>query len=115
MTLDDAIEHAKEAARTCDDKACAAEHAQLAEWLSLLKVYTDTHMAEEVQRARHEMHGWQLEWKREMNRRKELEAENDRLRELCKELYGFAWFEAPTSTERNFAESMKELGIEVSE
>jgi hypothetical protein len=65
----------------------AAEHAQLAEWLSLLKVYTDTHMAEEVQRARHEMHGWQLEWKREMERREELESENARLRELCASMY----------------------------
>lgn len=85
MTLDEAIEHAKEVARTCDDKACAAEHEQLAEWLSLLKVYTDTHMAKEVQRARHEMHGWQLEWKREMERRKELEDESAKLRdELAK-------------------------------
>ena len=33
MTLDDAIEHAKEVARTCDDPECAADHMQLAEWL----------------------------------------------------------------------------------
>ena len=33
MTIDEAIEHAKEVARTCDDVECAAEHIQLAEWL----------------------------------------------------------------------------------
>lgn len=33
MTIDEAIEHAKEVARTCDDSQCAADHAQLAEWL----------------------------------------------------------------------------------
>lgn len=87
MTLDEAIEHAREVERTCEDSRCAAEHSQLAEWLSLLKVYTDTHMAEEVQRARHEMHGWQLEWKREMERREELETENAKLRELVRETW----------------------------
>lgn len=33
MTIDEAIEHAKEVARTCDDGQCAADHIQLAEWL----------------------------------------------------------------------------------
>lgn len=33
MTLDEAIEHAKQVARTCEDGQCAAEHIQLAEWL----------------------------------------------------------------------------------
>jgi hypothetical protein len=42
-----------------------------------------------------------------------LKAENDKLRELCKKLYDFAWFEQPHDTELNFAEDMKELGIEV--
>ena len=82
MTLDEAIEHAREVARTCNDHQCAVDHLQLAEWLSLLKAYTDTHIAEEAQRARHEMHGWQHEWKRETERRKELEAENAKLRKL---------------------------------
>ena len=44
-----------------------------------------------------------------------LKDDNAKLRELCKQLYGFAWFEAPTSTESNFAENMEELGIEVPE
>ena len=33
MTLDEAIEHAKSVARTCNDSQCAADHLQLAEWL----------------------------------------------------------------------------------
>jgi len=33
VTLDEAIEHAKEVARTCDDSQCAADHMQIAEWL----------------------------------------------------------------------------------
>ena len=45
--------------------------------------------------------------------RQNTEIENARLRNLCKKLYDFAWFEAPTSTELNFAEDMKELGIGV--
>ena len=36
MTLDEAIEHAKEVA--CDDGPCTTEHAQLADWLSELKM-----------------------------------------------------------------------------
>lgn len=89
MTIDEAIEHAREVAHTCNDHQCAVDHMQIAEWLSLLKVYTDTGMAKEVQRARHEMHGWQLEWKREMERRKELEAENTKMRNLLQQNYEF--------------------------
>ena len=33
MTLDEAIRHANEVARTCDDSQCAADLVQLAEWL----------------------------------------------------------------------------------
>ena len=50
MTLDEAIKHAEEVAErletSCkrdwmgeDDKRCAEEHRQLAEWLKELKVY----------------------------------------------------------------------------
>lgn len=35
MTLDDAIAHCEERAKTCD--ACGLEHKQLAEWLNELK------------------------------------------------------------------------------
>jgi len=85
MTIDEAIEqykHISDSYKSVGNTEDAMETRQIAEWLSLLKVYTDTGMAKEAQRARHEMHGWQLEWKREMERRKELEAENAKLREL---------------------------------
>lgn len=84
MTLEEAINRHKRIASACEtlgNTDRAIECRQIAEWLSLLKAYTDTGMAKEVQRARHEMHGWQLEWKREMERRKELEAENAKLRD----------------------------------
>lgn len=44
-----------------------------------------------------------------------LKNENAKLRELCKKLYDFAWFEQPHDTELSFAEDMKELGIGVKE
>ena len=37
MTLDEAIEHAEEVARTCDDSQCAADHMQLAKWLRMTR------------------------------------------------------------------------------
>lgn len=40
-----------------------------------------------------------------------LKQENAKLRELCKKLYDFAWFEQPHDTELYFAEDMKELRI----
>ena len=39
MTLHEAIEHAKEVANTCDDKVCAKDHKNLAEWLAELMTY----------------------------------------------------------------------------
>lgn len=39
--------------------------------------------------------------------------ENDRLRKLCASLYGYAHDENPEGTELNFADDMRELGIEV--
>ena len=41
--------------------------------------------------------------------------ENSKLRELCASLYEFAMGEYPDGTELNFADRMKELGIEVGE
>lgn len=49
---------------------------------------------------------------------KELNAyvsENAKLRELCASLYEFAMSEYPDGTELNFADRMRELGIEVEE
>lgn len=37
MTLDEAIQHAKEVALTCSDKECGLDHRQLAVWLEELK------------------------------------------------------------------------------
>ena len=64
MTLDYAIRHAKEVALTCEDSKCAAEHAQLAEWLIELKISREhpfselqdefRHLAEENERLRNE-------------------------------------------------------------
>ena len=39
MTLDEAIEHAKEVACSCKNEECAADHRQLANWLRELKEY----------------------------------------------------------------------------
>lgn len=63
MTLDEAIEHAKEVARTCDDSQCAAEHMQLAEWLKKARIY------EKVK-------------KMSVSMIRKLDAENAKLREL---------------------------------
>lgn len=42
-----------------------------------------------------------------------LRNENARLRALCADLYEFAMSEYPEGTEISFADSMRELGIEV--
>lgn len=39
MTLDEAIEHAKEVASSCKNKECADDHRQLAQWLEELREY----------------------------------------------------------------------------
>ena len=48
-----------------------------------------------------------------INRIEQLEDENAKLRELCSALYEFAYDEYPDSAELNFADRMRELGIEV--
>ena len=65
MDLDEAIEHAKDVARTCPDSRCAADHARLAEWL---------------RRAR----GAAKAARWYTSRIRELEAENAKLRELVR-------------------------------
>ena len=52
MTIDEAIEHAREvASRKFDDRvhciSCAEEHEQLAEWLEELKAYREIRTVEE--------------------------------------------------------------------
>ena len=41
MTLDEAIEHAREKANGCGE--CAKEHQQLAEWLEELKQFRESY------------------------------------------------------------------------
>lgn len=42
-----------------------------------------------------------------------LQAENTKLRELCSALYEFSYDEYPDSAELNFADRLRELGVEV--
>lgn len=37
MTLEEAIKHCEEVASSCNNKDCALDHRQLAEWLKELK------------------------------------------------------------------------------
>ena len=71
MTLDEAIEHAKEVARTCNDDQCAAEHVQLAEWLRQARGADDA-----------------ARWY--MSKIHELEAENEKLRDLVRDTWEIA-------------------------
>ena len=45
MTLDEAIQHCHEVAESCENKECALNHEQLANWLEELKCqqYCDSH------------------------------------------------------------------------
>lgn len=43
----------------------------------------------------------------------ELCVENEKLRRLVQRLYGFSFDEYPDGTELNFADELRELGIEV--
>ena len=39
MTLDEAIQHCHEVAESCENKGCALNHEQLANWLEELKFF----------------------------------------------------------------------------
>lgn len=91
MTLDEAIEHAKEVARTCDDSQCAADHMQLAEWLrqargaeKSAKWYTA-----KIQELETQLMDWKVEWESERDHADMMESiavkrskENAKLREF---------------------------------
>lgn len=103
MTLDEAIEHAKEVARTCDDSQCAAEHIQLTEWL---------------RRAR----GADKAARWYMSKIQELEAENAELSELVRDTWEIAsysqctpckFFDTCDGCPCILRERIHELGIEV--
>ena len=90
MTLDEAIVKAK-----------ADSDVQLAEWLRQARG------ADAAAR-------WYTEKLRDAHRTiRKLLNENAKLRELCASLYEFAMSEYPDGTELNFADRMRELGVEV--
>lgn len=68
MLLDEAIEHAKAVARTCNDDQCAADHIQLVEWLRLAR-------------------GANKAAKWYMSKIHKLEAENAELKKLVRDLH----------------------------
>ena len=75
MTLNEAIEHAEEVARTCDDSQCARDHRRLARWLTELKMARESAFAEIPQMAR------------TISENHDLKAENAKLRELCSDMF----------------------------
>lgn len=96
MMLDEAIEHAKEVARTCNDSQCAAEHMQLAEWLRQARG------ADKASR-------WY------MSKIHELEAENARLREIVEDWYPHMLKRVgPTALfQWGYIKTMVELGMDI--
>lgn len=48
MTLDEAIKHCEEVASSCDNKNCALDHKQLAEWLKELKMIKNSNYTDKV-------------------------------------------------------------------
>ena len=125
MTLDEAIEHAEWCARESQGE-CAEEHRQLAEWLRELKRLKFQNkrlrrwctalrenqkkaFAESCKTATNSM--GQIGTLRDKNA--ELRNENEKLRELVRDLYDAAWYEYPSAFEATYAKRLKELGIEV--
>lgn len=52
-------------------------------------------------------------WEAAVRDLEQAKAENAKLRELCSSLYEFAYDEYPDSAELNFADRLRELGVEV--
>lgn len=57
MTLDEAIEHAKEVASTRENKECAAEHEQLANWLTDLRMHRESKLTVGGMASGNDIHG----------------------------------------------------------
>lgn len=109
MTLDEAIAIADEIGK--GDTVRAANNRWLAEKLRILKWVEECHVIDEARMAREEMHGWQAECVR-------LKAENEKLRELAREMHATisdrnSWWDCTYKDTRRFADSMRELRIEV--
>ena len=109
MTIDEAIKHAEEVARTCDDSQCAKDHAQLADWLR------------ELRRARMEIDllktlrdGFKADAQK-------YKAENAKLRELLLDCWDFSHLMHGSMASRYLElgligkDEARELGIEVEE
>lgn len=121
MTIDEAIEHAKEVARTCDDDQCAAEHIQLAEWLrrargaekagrwSTSKIREleakNAKLREEIKAANHDLSLFSGELVAS-------KFENAKLRELACEIYED---QCDDCDRWKYRDRMRELGAEVDE
>lgn len=73
----------------------------------ILELRDDLQQANEA--VRDAEHDESMAW----DRVRKAEAENEKLRKLCSALYKFAYDEYPDGTELNFANHMRELGIEV--
>ena len=110
MTLDEAIGHAREVARTCDDSRCAKDHERLAEWLEELRLARESRLSEIPQMARtiHENH--------------ELSEENAKLRELVRMMWEpFCWAQSgydvclTDEQDKAIRDLVRELGVEVDE
>ena len=122
MTIDEAIEHAKELARTSEDNQSAAKYIQLTEWLRQARGADKAARwcTEKIRKleAENSMLRERLLESRESNERiKRLEQENAKLREFAADActvlrnhYDKDWFDGTI-----FAERMRELGIEVDE
>lgn len=138
MTIDEAIEHAKKVARTCYDGQCATDHMQLAEWLrqargadkaarwytAKIRELENRSKALETLIGEKEAENAKL---REASERdadvmealnlslEESQAENERLRELVRDIWHEGAFEAGACYEKaaeRLEEKTRELGIE---
>ena len=72
MTIEEAIEHAREVAEGCtaEDRQCAYQHDELADWLEELKAYRDTGLTPgEVERMKEYMKPFTI---RDMDRFREI-------------------------------------------
>ena len=87
MTIEEAIEHAREVAEGCtaEDRQCAYQHDELADWLEELKAYRDTGLTPgEVERMKEYMKPFTI---RDMDRFREImRAEDSGRLARCKSL-----------------------------
>ena len=120
MTIDEAIEHAKEVARTCDDSQCAADHAQLAEWLRQARGADEagrwyTSKIRELESENARLRSCLSD---DAENARQIMGENERLRELVLYMHrcyviGHDWGPWGAPEKQHVEGIMRELGIEV--